>query len=167
MALGEAELYACYRRMEKPLYNVLYRWLWQSQDCQDTIHDAFLRIWHRRDRVDAARLESLVWTTALNLARNRLRWHRLWRFDEPDAATVSDADPVEETARRQREAGVRRALEQLPTAQRHVLLLSEFGGLDTVEIAALLRIKAGTVGSRKHIALRRLRERLGEAGDDR
>lgn len=167
MALGEAELYACYRRMEKPLYNVLYRWLWQSQDCQDVIHDAFLRVWHRRGRVDAARLESLAWTTALNLARNRLRWRRLWRFDEADAATIADADPVEETARRQREASVRRALNQLPTAQRHVLLLSEFGDMDTNQIAHTLGIPPGTVGSRKHIALRRLREQLEEAGDDR
>ncbi|MEO8801888.1 MAG: sigma factor, partial [Rudaea sp.] len=69
MALSEAELYACYRRMERPLYNVLYRWLWQAQDCQDLIHDAFVRVWDRRAQVDAKRLDNLVWTTALNLAR--------------------------------------------------------------------------------------------------
>lgn len=160
MALSEGELYVCYRRMEKSLYNVLYRWLWQAQDCQDTIHDAFLRIWHQRDRVDAVRLESLVWTTSLNLARNRLRWRKLWRFAEPDADAVADADPVEDAARRESEARLRRAIDRLPTAQRQVLLLSEFGGMTTAQIAALLNVKAGTVGSRKNIALTRLHEFL-------
>ncbi len=83
MSLSEGTLYACYRRMEKPLYNVLYRWLWQAQDCQDTVHDAFMRIWEKRASVDETKLDNLVWMTALNLARNRLRWRALWRFAEP------------------------------------------------------------------------------------
>jgi RNA polymerase sigma-70 factor (ECF subfamily) len=50
--------------------------LWNRQDCQDLIHDAFLRVWRQRQRIDMGSLDALIWTTALNLARNRLRWRR-------------------------------------------------------------------------------------------
>jgi RNA polymerase sigma-70 factor (ECF subfamily) len=83
MTLREDALYASYRRLERPLYNVLYRLLWQREDCQDLIQDAFVRVWERRDKVDDATIDALIWTTALNLARNRLRWKRLWRHRPP------------------------------------------------------------------------------------
>jgi len=163
--LDEEALYACYRRLEKPLYNVLWRWLWQAQDCQDLIHDAFLRIWDRRARVDADRLDALVWTTALNLARNRLRWRALWRTGEPDPAAAAEDDPLAEAQRDADQRRLRRALDALPRAAREVLLLSEYGGLGQAEIAAVLGIPVGTVGSRRHHALARLRAALEDADD--
>jgi RNA polymerase sigma-70 factor (ECF subfamily) len=162
MALSEDALYACYRRMEKPLYNVLYRWLWQAQECQDTIHDAFVRIWEKRARVDEARLEKLVWTTALNLARNRLRWRSLWRFAEIEDSVSGEDGPFEASQRHERDARLRSALARLPNSMRQVLLLAEFGGLGIAEIAEVLGIPPGTVGSRKHQALVRLRAELKE-----
>jgi len=164
MPLSEGALCACYRRMEKPLYNVLYRWLWQAQECQDTMHDAFMRVWEKRGSVDEAKLDNFVWTTALNLARNRLRWRGLWRFSGPneEANALAGADPLEAAARRQRDARLRAALATLPQAMRQVLLLSEFGGLGVAEIAQVLGVPPGTVGSRKHQALARLRAQLNE-----
>lgn len=166
MALVDAQLYACYRRLETPLYNVLLRWLWQPQECQDVIHDAFLRVWDGRARVDPARVDALVWTTALNLARNRLRWRKLWRFGEIDALAAADDDPAEQAARQGRTQRLRAALDSLPRAMRDVLLLAEFGGLDTAQIAGVLAIPAGTVGSRRHHALAKLRCLLEDDHDD-
>lgn len=161
MTLDEDALYASYRRLEAPLFNVLYRQLWQREDCQDVVHDAYMRIWARRAGVNADTLDALVWTTALNLARNRLRWRRLWRhveLEEDQAGQATDDDFL--ATRRLREA-----LRQLPPASRDVLLLSEFSGLRTDEIAAVLGIPAGTVASRKHHAMLKLRELLGGKHD--
>ena len=166
MALEAAELYACYQRLERPLYNALYRWLWHAQDCQDLIHDAFLRLWDRRARIDVATLDALVWKTVLNLARNRLRWQRLWRFGELDPLETSADDPQEETDRLAMQRRLRDALATLPRGQREVVVLTEFGGLDGAETAALLGIPVGTVGSRRHLALARLRAEFAEARDD-
>ena len=162
MAIDEEALLAAYRRLETPLYNAIYRLLWESSECQDLIHDAFLRIWARRDTVDAARVDALLWSSALNLARNRLRWRSLWRWvgleaREPEA---SDDPPHAATT-----TALRKALTRLPRAQREIVLLTEFGGFDTSEVASLLDIPPGTVASRKHHALRRLREWLGD-GDE-
>jgi RNA polymerase sigma-70 factor (ECF subfamily) len=162
--VGDDDVYASYRRLETPLFNVLYRWLWDTRDCQDLIHDTYLRIWNRRNRIDAQRLDALAWTTALNLARNRLRWRNLWRQGQLDPGTGSDADPLVEAARREDARRLRRALQSLPPALRETLLLAEFGGLTTAEISAVLGIPPGTVGSRKHQALVRLRAALEEKG---
>lgn len=166
MPLREAELLACYRRLETPLYNALYRWLWQAQDCQDLIHDAFVRVWDRRRQVDAARVDALVWSTALNLARNRLRWRALWRSGEIDPGLGGGEDAFDVATRHEQDRRLRAALRRLPKASRDVVILSEFGGLGVAEIAAMLGIPAGTVGSRKHAALARLREWLGGSGND-
>lgn len=162
MALRGDALYASYRRLERPLFNVLYRQLWQREDCQDVIHDAYMRVWQRRDKVDAATLDALVWTTALNLARNKLRWRRLWRHEVLDedlhAAAATEGDFL---ATRRLYA----ALRQLPAGARDVLLLSEFSGLRGDEIARVLGIPAGTVASRKHHAMARLKALLGDMVD--
>ncbi|BFI94888.1 MAG: hypothetical protein RSP_03980 [Rhodanobacter sp.] len=163
MTLREEALEDCYRRLERPLYNVLYRQLWQTQDCQDVIHDACMRVWAQRARVDEATLDALLWTTALNLAKNRLRWHRLRRFaslDEADGLAHESGESDFLATRR-----LRQALRQLPASSRDVLLLAEFSGLAGAEIAIVLGIPAGTVASRKHHALQRLKALLGESDD--
>lgn len=159
MTLREDALYASYRRLEGPLFNVLYRMLWQREDCQDLIQDAFVRVWERRGRVSESTLDALVWTTALNLARNRLRWRRLWRHEKVDESLPSAGASPEDFLAAKR---LRAALRKLPPASRDVLLLSEFSGLRGEEIAALLGIPAGTVASRKHKAIARLKALLGE-----
>jgi RNA polymerase sigma-70 factor (ECF subfamily) len=166
MALDEAALLACYRRLEKPLHNVLYRWLWDAHECQDVMHDAYLKVRARRDEVRADGLEALVYATALNVARNRLRWRALWRREPLDAeAPAPGEDPVRCAQRRAEQRRLRAALATLSAAQRDVLLLSELAGLSTREIARVLAIPEGTVGSRKFQALARLRERLGSIDD--
>jgi len=161
MTLREDALYASYRRLERPLYNVLYRQLWQAEDCQDLIHDAYVRIWERRAGVEASTLDALVWTTVLNLARNRLRWRRLWRrapLEEAAELPSAGTEDVDFLADRRLHA----ALRQLPALSRDVLLLSQFSGMSGAEIAAVLGVPAGTVASRKHHAMRRLKELLGD-----
>lgn len=158
--LREDALYASYRRLERPLYNVLYRQLWQAEDCQDVIHDTYMRLWERRARVDEATLDPLVWTTALNLARNRLRWRRLWRHAPlEEAAELPLAGDTEDFLATRR---LRAALRELPPASRDVLLLSHFSELRGAEIADVLGIPAGTVASRKHHAMERLKALLGD-----
>jgi RNA polymerase sigma-70 factor (ECF subfamily) len=166
VALSESDLYACYRRLERPLFNVLYRMLWNRPDCQDLIHDAYLRIWQRRERVEVQSLDALVWTATLNLARNRLRWRRLWRMEKFDAEW-SDNQPTPEAAaeRMVQQRRLHAALARLPTAMREVVLLGEFAELSHARIAAILQIPPGTVASRRHHALRKLRKLLAEDDD--
>lgn len=161
MAIDESDLLAAYRRLDGPLYNVLYRWLWDAQECQDLSQEAFMRVWKQRLDVDVARLDALLYATALNLAKNRLRWRGLWRFVEPDEApSEPDAGPEQHAQRCATQRRVRRALESLDRDARNLLLLSEFSGLNGQELAAVLQVPAGTIASRKHRALAAMKKML-------
>jgi RNA polymerase sigma-70 factor (ECF subfamily) len=54
------------------------------------------------------------------------------------------------------------AMAQLSAQDQEILLLSEFGGFDTAALAHMLGIAPGTIGSRTHRALARLRELMKE-----
>jgi len=167
VALRESDLYGCYQRLERPLFNVLYRMLWNQQDCQDLIQEAFLRIWKRRKHVDTKRLDGLIWTAALNLARNRLRWRWLWRSEPMDADWPDSRQSPEALAERfSQQKRLHAALARLPTALRDVILLAEFSDLSQAAISATLKIPRGTVASRRHHALKKLRLILSETDHD-
>jgi RNA polymerase sigma factor (sigma-70 family) len=162
VTLRKEALYACYQRLERPLYNVLFRQLWQREDCQDLIHDTFMRVWERHDGVNEDTLDALVWITALNLTKNRLRWHAVRRHEPIDEEAMQHLATGNDSGDFLAERRVREALRKLPGTWREVLLLSEFSGMRSHEMAEMLGIPAGTVASRKHMAMARLKELLGE-----
>lgn len=166
--LDEATLETLFVKLEKPMFNVVYRWLWNTDDAEEVVQEAFLRVWKARAGVDVATVEPLLYRTALNLASNRRRSARLWRWlglddagEEPtDAATSEEA-----LARAHQRKRVRAAIDALPERLREVVVLTEYAELSYGEIAATLGIPAGTVGSRRNAALARLVEALGPIED--
>lgn len=170
IGLSRPELETLYIKLEKPLYNVVYRRLWDSETSHDVVQEAFLRLWDMRDRVRSATVEPLVYRIALNLASKRRRTARLWRWINFDRAPSESAfEPVDEKPRldnelldRERQVAIRRAVEALPDHLRDVVFLTEFSDLNYNQIAESLGIPAGTVGSRRHAALKRLRLDLGD-----
>ena len=59
---------------------------------------------------------------------------------------------------------MRGALKELPTEQQQVLTLAYYGGFTHQEIAGMLELPLGTVKSRMHLGLARIRRNLGEPG---
>lgn len=163
-ALTRAAFEALYLELEAPVFNVVYRWVWSAEEARDVMHEAFLKVWAARSRVRLETARPLVFKSALNLASNRLRVRRVRRFFSLDAAD-GERDPrgTPEVALEleQRRATVRRAVEALPEKLRSVVMLCEFSGLSTDEIAAALSIPPGTVGSRRHQAMSHLEASLG------
>lgn len=165
---SEAQLLACYQRLEKPLFNVLYRMLWHRQDCQDLLQEAFVQVWQQRQQLRLEGLDAYIYTTALNLARQKLRWRLHWLFDslEPWLESLySEQDPEVQTQNEQQQRLLRQALARLTDKDREVLLLTEYSELTLAETATVLKIAAGTVASRRHRALQQLQHFLREDHD--
>lgn len=160
--LSRQALEAAYLRLERPLFNYLYRWFWHGDTCQDLIHDAFERLWRRRQHVDAGRVDALIWTTAINLARNHMRRQKLLDWVPLPAALIGGVQPHEQAEIDERDERLRQALEQLPDCHREVLLLDIFAGVPREGLAAMLSIPAGTLASRKHAAIKQLKELLDD-----
>jgi RNA polymerase sigma-70 factor (ECF subfamily) len=160
-AVDNAQWIDVYRRLEKPLYNVVYRVIWDAAESQDVVQDAFLRCWRRRADIHAEGFRALLYRTALNLASNRRRRTRVWRLVGVAALeNVADQSVAADALSK----SMRDALDGLPVTLRDVLLLTELAGMTYPEVAATLGIAEGTVGSRKTRALALLRERLDVQG---
>ena len=159
--VDKAQWIDVYRRLERPLYNVVYRVIWDAAESQDVVQETFLRCWRRKDDIRADGFNALLFRTALNLASNRRRRVRLWRVVGVDALDeVADNSVAPDEFSKP----MRDALDSLPTTWRDVLLLTELAGMTYPEIAAALGIAEGTVGSRRTRALALLRERLEVQG---
>ncbi|MBB6053095.1 RNA polymerase sigma factor [Armatimonas rosea] len=126
---------------------------------QDAVQEAFLRLWRCREQLEASNLEAYLYRTVLSCARDANRRLRpTVPLDEKLALSPRHESP---------DTGlmVRDALAQLPDDQREVVILSHYEGWTQAEIAELLQIPPGTVASRLHHALRKLRVLLTDAED--
>ncbi len=130
---------------------------------EEAVQDAFLGFWRTATRFDAAR-GSVVNFLAL-LARRRavdlVRRNETRRAD----ALPEDYDPVEAGAEERVSERIGRQsaealLTVLPPAERELLELAFFSGFTQRELAERLAIPLGTVKSRMHSGLARLRGTL-------
>jgi len=166
--MREVDLERLYARLEKPLYNVVFRSVWRSDEAREVVQETFVRLWRMRERVELDTVEPLVYKIALNLVASRRRSRKIWRWVSLDAlrdASSTGARPDESLAEGEERARLHEAVHALPEELRQVVVLCEFSDLSYDEIARVLSVPAGTVGSRRNRALRRLRESLSrEAG---
>jgi RNA polymerase sigma-70 factor, ECF subfamily len=160
-SVDHAQWIETYTRLEKPLYNVVYRVLWNPAESQDVVQEAFLRCWRRKDDIRADGFTALLYSTALNLARNRRRRARVWRMVGVAAITDVSVGASDDSVNGEPISPVvRAAFDSLPEALRDVVLLTEIAGMTYPEAAAALGVAEGTIGSRRSRALKLLRERL-------
>ena len=158
--LDESEFERLYRGLEKRLFNIAWRWTWNSAEAQELVHDCFVQVWARRARIHPSTAEHYLVRTLINLCHKRARKHRRWKRVREMLPLLS-TKPERPAASYQMDA-LHQAMESLPDTQRDVLLLTEFTDMKQREIAELLGIPTGTVASRRNTALRSLKEIMHE-----
>jgi RNA polymerase sigma factor (sigma-70 family) len=162
--LTEASFEALYQRLERAVFNVVYRYVWNAAEAQEVSQEAFLRLWKARARVDLTTVEALLFRTAVNLASNRrraLRFKQFFSLNRLLDTPTQDADAATSLAQWQTQRKVHQAVDTLTPKLKAVVLLCEFSGLSTAEIASTLKIPAGTVSSRRNLAFSALKKALG------
>ena len=127
-----------------------------AEEAEDLLHETFVQALRRLDRLKAA-TSPRAWL--FGIARHlSLTAHRRRRpttqIDADLPATVEQVDPRLEV--------MRQAITELPEQQRQTLELRLREEMSYEEIAAALDIPLGTVRSRLHHAVRRLRKTLTE-----
>lgn len=130
-------------------------------EAEDATHDAALLAWHRWGELrDHARFEAWFGRILVNVCRDRLRARRR-RLDGGGAYGTPRVEPdVAEVA--ERRDRIARGLERLDPDERIVIALRYGADLTVPAIAPLIGCAEGTVKSRLHRALRRLRDALGD-----
>jgi RNA polymerase sigma-70 factor (ECF subfamily) len=160
-----AELYDLFGRAA---YALALRIVRDAAQAEDVVQEAFLDLWRSAARFDPARsrpasyLLTFVHRRAVDLIRREQARPQRGGDVEDIASRANADDPPASLIVSEQGASVRRALADLPPPQRQVLELAYFKGLSQSEIAEHLGEPLGTVKSRTHVALARLRELLGE-----
>lgn len=135
---------------------------------EDLLQETMLRVHRNLDRYEErGALKAWVFTTATRAALSELR-RRRFAATEPldpehhDRADPGSVDPAARHAETARLRQVESAVDRLDPEHRSVLLLRVRNECSLREIAAILGVPEGTVKSRLHYAVRRVREWAGE-----
>ncbi len=155
-------------RHMKHAYNAAFGFVGNHDDASDVAQEAFVRA-HRGLASFRGEAEFGTWIhrIVLNLAMNRVKQNRS-RAErevprEEAAASAGEGDPGRGTDVR---VHIERALHELPTLQRAVVILRHMDGLSTKQVSRILRCSEGTVKTHLFRGLKKLREKLEYLQED-
>lgn len=150
-----------YERHARPLFAFIRKHLADAHEAEDVLHETFMTLLRHREGAAAASLRAWLFTVARNLCLNRLRSRRrgaraLETVPAPDEVIAPDL-AVEQ---RQSAERLRKAVERLPAHLAELYTLRA-NGMSYEELAEVLSVPVGTVKSRMHEVVARLREEVG------
>ena len=135
--------------------------LHDAVEAQDATHDAFVQAWRKWDTLrDPERFDAWFDRILINTCRNRLRANRWLATDVSSEVLLAATDQVGHAEERQL---IGAAIASLSPDHQIVVALRFYRDLAVADIAARLGVPAGTVQSRLHYALKRLRDAIEPA----
>ncbi|MGD0247959.1 MAG: sigma-70 family RNA polymerase sigma factor [Candidatus Limnocylindrales bacterium] len=134
-------------------------------EAQDVVHDAVLLAWRKFGSLrDRSRFDSWFGRIVLNLCRDRLRARRRGQVREVALGARLELQRRDELGLVAHREAIAAVFPRLDPNLQVVVALRFYRDLELEGIAALLGIPLGTVKSRLHKGLRRLRDELERAG---
>ncbi len=134
-------------RYYRQVYRVLQGVVGSPQEAEDLAQETFLALYRSPPRIEGPGLGAWLYRVAANRGYNALRGaRRARRHMEQVTEVLAPADPQSEFLRREERERVRGALARLPERSAKLLLL-RYGGLSYAEIASVLEIAPGSVGT--------------------
>jgi RNA polymerase sigma-70 factor, ECF subfamily len=154
------QLVECHMRRA---YDLAFGFVGNHEQAEDIVQDAFIRVHRALDRFrgDAAFgtwLHRIVVNLAINENR-RSRRRAESAVTEEDVATP-DHGPAAHHESRESSLHLERAIHELPTLQRAVVILRHLEGMSTRQVSGILRCSEGTVKTHLFRAMRKLKKRL-------
>ena len=145
---------------QEAVFRLAYLLLGDPDEAEDVAQETFLRGWNQLDRFDRSRpLRPWLLRIAANLASNRRRFAGRYLTALMRSAQAEPGTPgVEERSAERLEAEqLWQAVRRLDASDQQIIYLRYFLDLSVAETAETLETAEGTVKSRLHRALERLR----------
>jgi RNA polymerase sigma-70 factor (ECF subfamily) len=161
---GDHEAYRMLvERHMKQAYNLAYSFVNDHAGAEDIAQDAFVRAYRALPSFrEESGFGTWLYRIVTNLSLNTIKQRRTLSDREvPIESLPSSRDGTEDSAHREDvRAHLERALHELPTLQRAVVILRHFDGLSTRQVSGILRCSEGTVKTHLFRGLRKLRAKL-------
>jgi RNA polymerase sigma-70 factor, ECF subfamily len=148
----------------KQAYDIAFSILGDHDDADDVAQEAFVNV-HRSVAKFRGESDFDTWLFRIvkNGALNRLKQKKRKQRREVELAAV-DNEMVSMNAgvvsSEDTRLHVERALHELPTLQRAVVMLRHINGLSTEQVGRILECSEGTVKTHLHRGLKKMRDRL-------
>jgi len=168
-ARGDQRAFAqLYEQLSGPVYGMVRTVLRSPAQSEEVTQEVLLEIWRHAARFDPSRT-SKVLTWALTIAHrraiDRVRSEQAFRNRQDKAARLDVRRPYDDAGEAALSAAdrarVRAALRRLTALQQESIRLTYFHGLTCREAADRLGVAVGTVKTRVHDGMTRLRAALG------
>ena len=132
------------------LYRLALSLLSNKQEAEDTLQDAFLKLWHMREKLDNYNsVEALAVTMTKNLCLDKLRSYRHRNIDDSAFEAVKVAsdfrDPATGTELSESSATIHRLIQALPEKQRLVMHLRDIEHYSYDEIEELTGLERNNI----------------------
>jgi RNA polymerase sigma-70 factor (ECF subfamily) len=163
----EAAWTALVAQHQEAIFRLAYLLLGDQDEAQDVAQEAFIRAFYALDRFDLDRpLRPWLLRITINVARNKRRAIGRylaalgrWRQKEPDQVGPT---PQDEHLQQWEAQTLWQAIRRLSLTDQEIIYLRYFLELSVTETAEVADIAPGTVKSRLHRALNRLRTIITE-----
>ena len=139
-----------FRRYYQPVRRLLYRTVGDEALADDLAQETFLALYTHPPQVqlDDEELRAWLYRVALNKGYNALRSRRRALDRLPGLYMAEETpDPEAEALKAEERERVHAALARLPERQAKLLLLRQDEGLKYAEIAAILEVAPGSIGT--------------------
>jgi len=174
--MNDEELFIAYRagdgvalevlveRVRVPLFRAIFRHVGERTAAEDIFQDTIERVMRHRRQYDPSKpFRGWLWSIAKNRALDHLRTRgREVLRDDIEMEHAAAADPESVAAGREAVGRLSEAIRALPEEQREVFLMREEAGMSFADIAKATGAPLGTVLSRMHYALNKLKEVIEE-----
>ncbi|MBM3934157.1 MAG: sigma-70 family RNA polymerase sigma factor [SAR202 cluster bacterium] len=163
-------LEALYDRFGNAVFSLAVHILRDVGAAEEVTQDTFFNVWRRAPSYDSARGKVSAWLFSIGHHRIIDELRRRKRRDQSEVsqdvevlhrAADDSSDPALYLALQMQRSQIHMALAELRPEQREAVMLAYYGGLTHTEIAARLQQPLGTVKTRMRLALKRLRELMG------
>ena len=159
--LTRSHLESLYIELEKPLFNVAFRYVWDKEEAQDLVQETFVKLWKIRDRVKIDTVKPLIFKICINMASSFLRRKRILTFLSLDGAIKEPAEKGSNSLeKKEKLLLLKKVINGLPSKLKETVLLTEFSEMSYEEVGKTLGIPAGTVGSRRNKAVSIMKEKF-------
>jgi len=166
-------------RYHDPLIAFLTRLMSSRDTAEDVFQDTFLQVHQSLDSFDQSRkFKPWLFTIAANKGRDTLRKQKRRRAVSLSAPLNSDGGELVDLLeieipsvgsaidREEQSAMVQKALDELPSRLREILLLAYFQKMSYAQVAEIFGIPIGTVKSRLHSAVAGFAKKWQEQVED-
>jgi RNA polymerase sigma-70 factor, ECF subfamily len=169
---GSHDAFRCLvERHMKNAYNVAYNFVNDHHAAEEVAQEAFVRVYQSLDSFRGdAEFSTWLYRIVTNLSLNRLKQIRRRREREASSPAEEYVASPEDTGAMpgtEMSEHIERALHELPTMQRAVVILRHVDGLSTKQVSRILRCSEGTVKTHLFRGLEKLKKKLDYLQKDR